>query len=317
MFSKIQKAATAAKRTFRIAKNYKKNKKVEREWHHLNATHRVDFMLQYIRDADRGEKPEAATDNMQVDDEDWMEVEHIDPASMLLGSPNAEVFNTDMSFNATIESAIPIAKLERKPKPRVTHEVDGFAVIEKGQASGLFELPSHVDPNRELQVNAPRGDIKKVLREWGSPDTGISSSFPLLSGAGGTRAYNAGSYGNNNKSVFSGGFAQSPATPSNSRPQTTQTATSTTTARPPSLFSMNRATSMAHTFANTAATATDIALQAAGIRDEDAYSESDDDFFLDGSGRPFTGSSATSPTRMKRKTSGFLSAAQPGNEHAT
>ncbi|KAK7189271.1 hypothetical protein PSPO01_04858 [Paraphaeosphaeria sporulosa] len=70
---------------------------------------------------------------------------------------------------------------------------------------------------------------------------------------------------------------------------------------PTSMFPMERATSMAHTFKNGATTANSIALEAAGMRGEDTYPDSDDDFFVDENGRPFAGSSSTMATPRKGK----------------
>jgi len=294
MIRKARKVATAAADRFRIGKNYQNKKKREKEWHALNATHRADLMLQYAQQKDHGGNSEDALESTQADDEDWMAVDPIGPANKLLFSPSIETVKVNTSFSVDIENAQPAAKFERKPKPRVTHEVDGFAVVEQGQASGQFELPSHVDPNRELQYDTPRGEIKKVLGECSSP-------LPLLSGARSTNAYSDAVYGNNSEHTFTGQPTQSPTAPVNFLFQGIQAATNMTSARPPSLYSMKRASSQAMTkFANAAATATDIALQAAGIRDEDAYSDSDDDFFLDENGMPFTGVAAPNNSTVVR-----------------
>ncbi|KAF2446881.1 hypothetical protein P171DRAFT_240729 [Karstenula rhodostoma CBS 690.94] len=308
MFSKI-------KRTYRIAKNYQKNTKVAKQWDALHAMHKVDFALQYIKERDRGETDEATPDDMQTDDDDWMAVEHIDPSSELLGSPNAEVFKADTGFNVTIENAHPSAKLERKPKLRATHEVDGFAVIKQGQAFGQFEQPSHVNPNRELQHKTPRGETKKVLREWGSPATNSTFSLPLLSRASADNGFSSCLYGTNANVSPMGGSVQTPAKSASfwfrgTQAATSPTSASPTSASPHSLFSTKGATSVAHTFSTAAVTVTDNALQAAGVRGEETYSDSDDDFSVDENGRPLTGSPSTTAPSKKERTP--FSSAQRG-----
>ncbi|KAJ4356010.1 uncharacterized protein N0V89_004036 [Didymosphaeria variabile] len=275
---------------FRVGKKYRKKKQIEREWHALNATHRAVFMFQYAKEMECGVTEKAVTESVSVDDDngddgEWMVVDHIDPSSMLLGSLDAETFKADTSFDITLENAHAAAKLERRLKPRVTHEVYGFAVIEQGPVWGQFELPLHVDPNRELRFSAPRGDIKKQF----SACSAIGARKP--------NASNAGLYDNNQESMGNVGSVQALATSVVSWVQGTAAVGSATIIRPPSLYFMKRASSMAITaFANNAATATDIILQAAGVRDEDANSDSDDDSFVDENGRPFSGSSTTAPT---------------------
>lgn len=221
-----------------------------------------------------------------------MTVDDCDHSSALSGSPNAGVFETNTGFNFDIESAPSAAKLERNLKPRVTHEVDGFAVIAQGGTCGQFELPSHIDPNRELQCDTPKGETKKILREWGLAPSGssVKSGISSLYGA------------NANVSPMGGSF-QPQSTPGSFSHQGTPTVTSPSNASPKSVFSMERATSMARTFMNEAAAAKDIALQAAGIREEDTYSDSDDKFFVDENAMPFKGSFSTGPKKKGKMSS--------------
>lgn len=216
MLLKLHGAAAAAKRAFRIAKNCQKNKRVEKDWEALRALHNNDLLLQYSKDVDCGATYEDTPDDMQIEDGEWMAVEHRDPSCEFLGSPKAEVFKANTGFNVTIDSTQPAAKLERKPKPRVTHEVDGFAIIEQGKPFGQFELPFHVDPKHDLQSNTPRGKTKNVLRKWSSPTTNSSPSLPLRIGADTNNEFSSCLYGTNaNVSPMGGGSFKPPSTPVN------------------------------------------------------------------------------------------------------